>query len=104
MTCSAFRIPQPQRLSVAVLVALCALAPAAFADTAADPTTLDKVVVKGERAEGYSVRRTSAGTRFDLAPREIPQSVSIISHQRIEDQKLDDIIDVLANTTGVISI
>ncbi|KOQ62963.1 ferric-rhodotorulic acid transporter [Stenotrophomonas maltophilia] len=103
MTCSAFRIPQPQRLSVAVLVALCALAPAAFADTAADPTTLDKVMVKGERAEGYSVRRTSAGTRFDLAPREIPQSVSIISHQRIEDQKLDDIIDVLANTTGVTS-
>lgn len=103
MTCSTFRIPQPQRLSVAVLVALCALAPAAFADTAADPTTLDKVVVKGERAEGYSVRRTSAGTRFDLAPREIPQSVSIISHQCIEDQKLDDIIDVLANTTGVTS-
>ncbi len=105
MTRSVFRTPQPQRLSVAVLVALCALAPApaAFADTAADPTTLDKVVVKGERAEGYSVRRTSAGTRFDLAPREIPQSLSIISHQRIEDQNLDDIIDVLANTTGVTS-
>lgn len=103
MTRSVFRTPQPQRLSVAVLVALCALAPAASADTAADPTTLDKVVVKGERAEGYSVRRTSAGTRFDLAPREIPQSLSIISHQRIEDQNLDDIIDVLANTTGVTS-
>ncbi|HDS1216581.1 MULTISPECIES: ferric-rhodotorulic acid/ferric-coprogen receptor FhuE [Stenotrophomonas] len=103
MNRSALRIPQPQRLSVAVLVALCVVAPAAFADTAADPTTLDKVVVKGERAEGYSVRRTSAGTRFDLAPREIPQSVSIISHQRIEDQNLDDIIDVLANTTGVTS-
>ncbi|MGG6345291.1 ferric-rhodotorulic acid/ferric-coprogen receptor FhuE [Stenotrophomonas indicatrix] len=94
----------PHRLSAAVLSALClAAAPAAFAETVADPTTLDKVVVKGERAEGYSVRRTSAGTRFDLAPREIPQSVSIISHQRIEDQKLDDIIDVLANTTGVTS-
>ncbi|KRG49547.1 ferric-rhodotorulic acid/ferric-coprogen receptor FhuE [Stenotrophomonas beteli] len=103
MTAPTFRTPQPQRLSVAVLVALCALAPAAFAETAADPTTLDKVVVKGERAEGYSVRRTSAGTRFDLAPREIPQSVSIISHQRIEDQNLDDIIDVLANTTGITS-
>ncbi|WP_329843510.1 ferric-rhodotorulic acid/ferric-coprogen receptor FhuE [Stenotrophomonas hibiscicola] len=103
MTRSAFRTPQPQRLSVAVLAVLCAVAPAAFADTAADPTTLDKVVVKGERAEGYSVRRTSAGTRFDLAPREIPQSLSIISHQRIEDQNLDDIIDVLANTTGVTS-
>ncbi|MDQ7311932.1 ferric-rhodotorulic acid/ferric-coprogen receptor FhuE [Stenotrophomonas sp. Sm10] len=103
MTRSAFRTPQPQRLSVAVLAVLCAVAPAAFADTAADPTTLDKVVVKGERAEGYSVRRTSAGTRFDLAPREIPQSLSIISYQRIEDQNLDDIIDVLANTTGVTS-
>ena len=103
MTAPTFRTPQPQRLSVAVLVALCALAPVAFAETAADPTTLDKVVVKGERAEGYSVRRTSAGTRFDLAPREIPQSVSIISHQRIEDQNLDDIIDVLGNTTGVTS-
>lgn len=94
----------PHRLSAAVLSALClAAAPAAFAETAADPTTLDKVVVKGERAEGYSVRKTSAGTRFDLAPREIPQSVSIISHQRIEDQNLDDIIDVLGNTTGVSS-
>ncbi|WP_367380340.1 ferric-rhodotorulic acid/ferric-coprogen receptor FhuE [Stenotrophomonas cyclobalanopsidis] len=98
------RLPQPRRLSAAVLFALClATVPAAFAETAADPTTLDKVVVKGERAEGYSVRRTSAGTRFDLAPREIPQSVSIISHQRIEDQNLDDIIDVLGNTTGVSS-
>ncbi|HHA2687087.1 TPA: ferric-rhodotorulic acid/ferric-coprogen receptor FhuE [Stenotrophomonas maltophilia] len=103
MTRSVFRTPQPQRLSVAVLAVLCAVAPAAFAETAADPTNLDKVVVKGERAEGYSVRRTSAGTRFDLAPRQIPQSISIISHQRIEDQNLDDIIDVLANTTGVTS-
>ncbi|WP_340570307.1 ferric-rhodotorulic acid/ferric-coprogen receptor FhuE [Stenotrophomonas sp. G106K1] len=100
----AFPPLQPHRLSAAVFAALCvAAAPAAFAENAADPTTLDKVVVKGERAEGYSVRRTSAGTRFDLAPREIPQSVSIISHQRIEDQQLDDIIDVLGNTTGVTS-
>ncbi len=93
------------RLPQALLIALATLAAApAFAqDTGADATTLDKIVVKGERAEGYSVRRTSAGTRFDLAPREIPQSVSIISHQRIEDQNLDDIIDVLANTTGVSS-
>ena len=98
---SMHRRPLPQ----ALMVALCALAvaPAFAQDVIPDTTTLDKIVVKGERAEGYSVRRTSAGTRFDLAPREIPQSVSIISHQRIEDQNLDDIIDVLANTTGVSS-
>lgn len=86
------------------LAALPALAQSTMtSQAAASATTLDGIVVKGERAEGYSVRRTSAGTRFDLAPREIPQSVSIISHQRIEDQNLDDIIDVLANTTGVSS-
>ena len=98
-----------RRLPQALMVALCSLAAtAAFAQDTDTPdgraaTTLDGIVVKGERAEGYSVRRTSAGTRFDLAPREIPQSISIISHQRIEDQNLDDIIDVLANTTGVSS-
>ena len=108
MTRSSVVLPRllPQaRLTQALLAALCALgaAPAFAQDAPADATTLDKVVVKGERAEGYSVRKTSAGTRFDLAPREIPQSVSIISHQRIEDQNLDDILDVLANTTGVSS-
>jgi len=94
-----------RHLSQAVLTVLAAgvMFPVFAQDASTQATTLDKVVVKGERAEGYSVRRTSAGTRFNLAPREIPQSVSIISHQRIEDQNLDDIIDVLANTTGVTS-
>ncbi|HBK47050.1 MAG TPA: ferric-rhodotorulic acid/ferric-coprogen receptor FhuE [Xanthomonadaceae bacterium] len=95
-------LPRRSALAAACLIATL---PAFAAEPAADGdvATLDKLVVKGERAEGYSVRKTSAGTRFELAPREIPQSVSIISHQRIEDQGLDDIIDVLANTTGVSS-
>jgi len=98
------RFPRRSSLAMACLLAsVPAFAADAAADTApdSDVTTLDKVSVKGERAEGYSVRKTTAGTRFELAPREIPQSVSIISHQRIEDQGLDDIIDVLENTTGV---
>ncbi|WP_394686600.1 ferric-rhodotorulic acid/ferric-coprogen receptor FhuE [uncultured Xanthomonas sp.] len=105
------RFPRRSALAAACLLAAMpafAATPAASAadsaeDTERDVTTLDKISVKGERAEGYSVRKTSAGTRFELAPREIPQSVSIISHQRIEDQGLDDIIDVLENTTGVSS-
>lgn len=103
------RPPTLHRLPQALLAVLCTMAAASASAQdmpgagSASTTTLDGIVVKGERAEGYSVRRTSAGTRFDLAPREIPQSVSIISHQRIEDQSLDDIIDVLGNTTGVTS-
>lgn len=102
-----------QRLPQALLAAMCVVTalPGWAADetpaadqTKSDVTTLDSLQVKGERAEGYSVRKTTAGTRFNLSAREIPQSVSIISHQRIEDQGLDDIIDVLENTTGVSNV
>lgn len=99
-----------RRLPRALLAAMCvavtlpawaADAPPADEQAKTEVTTLDGLQIKGERAEGYSIRKTSAGTRFNLSAREIPQSVSIISHQRIEDQGLDDIIDVLENTTGI---
>ncbi|MCD7097988.1 ferric-rhodotorulic acid/ferric-coprogen receptor FhuE [Stenotrophomonas sp. MMGLT7] len=96
--------PPRGALPGALFAALLAMAMPGHAQEAAaagDVATLDRLYVKGERAEGYSVRKTTAGTRFNLSAREIPQSVSIISHQRIEDQGLDDIIDVLSNTTGV---
>ncbi|SEL70825.1 outer-membrane receptor for ferric coprogen and ferric-rhodotorulic acid [Pseudoxanthomonas sp. GM95] len=107
---SAVCLQRRRLLSSALFASLCVLAaaPALAADETpapdqdkADVTTLDSLQVKGERAEGYSIRKTNAGTRFNLSAREIPQSVSIISHQRIEDQGLDDIIDVLENTTGI---
>ncbi|KAG1081429.1 hypothetical protein G6F40_015498 [Rhizopus arrhizus] len=60
--------------------------------------TLDTVQVPAPIAT-----ESGSATKTDTPLREIPQSISIISHQRIEDQKLDDIIDVLANTTGVTS-
>lgn len=104
--------PHPSRraaLPCALLAALCmqAAAPARADDAAASGdavTTLDRLNVKGERAKGYTVEKTSAGTRLELAPREIPQSVSVITAERIEDQNLQDIGQVLAATTGVTSI
>lgn len=53
--------------------------------------------------QDYSVKVTSAGTKMTLTPRDIPQSVSVISQQRIEDQGLQTIGEVMANTTGVSS-
>ncbi|ALM54842.1 ferric-rhodotorulic acid transporter [Halomonas huangheensis] len=50
---------------------------------------------------GYTRRSTSAGTRLELSPREVPQSISTITQQRIQDQNLETIEDVLANTTGI---
>ena len=40
-------------------------------------------------------------TKMLLVPRDIPQSVSVISQQRMQDQQLTTIEDVLENTTGV---
>ncbi|MEI7366220.1 ferric-rhodotorulic acid/ferric-coprogen receptor FhuE [Pectobacterium sp. 1950-15] len=53
--------------------------------------------------QDYSVKVTNAGTKMTLTPRDIPQSVSVISQQRIEDQNLETIGGVMANTTGVSS-
>ena len=62
----------------------------AASDDATDTSTSD-----------YSVPITSVGTKMLLIARDIPQSVSIISKQRIQDQQLQSLGEVLNNTTGV---
>jgi Outer membrane receptor for ferric coprogen and ferric-rhodotorulic acid len=51
--------------------------------------------------QDYSVKTTTTGTKLLLVQRDIPQSVSVISQQRMQDQKLNTIGQVLDNTTGV---
>lgn len=63
-------------------------------DAAADSGTPDE-------SQDYSVKTTTSGTKMLLVPRDIPQSVSVISQQRMQDQQLTTIEDVLENTTGV---
>lgn len=53
------------------------------------------------QAQDYSVKTTTTGTKLLLVPRDIPQSVSVISQQRMQDQNLQTIGDVLDNTTGI---
>lgn len=94
------------------LLAVCiafALTPAASFAASAD--TDDTVVVKGStpqtadittsQDQDYSVKTTTTGTKLLLVPRDIPQSVSVISQQRMQDQNLNSIGQVLTNTTGV---
>lgn len=91
----------------ALFAALCTMtagqalaeAPAAEAAADAEVTTLDGVNVTGER--GYTVEKTTAGTRMNLSLREIPQSVTVITRDRMDDQNLQSITDVLNNVTGI---
>tara|TARA_R110002012_G_scaffold190935_1_gene358586 strand:- start:5070 stop:7241 length:2172 start_codon:yes stop_codon:yes gene_type:complete len=50
---------------------------------------------------GYTRRSTSAGTGLTLTQKELPQAISIVTEQRIQDQNLDSIEEVLSNTTGI---
>ncbi|KPY30096.1 hypothetical protein ALO52_200108 [Pseudomonas syringae pv. primulae] len=49
----------------------------------------------------YTTGRTTAATRLPLTLRETPQSVSVVTRQRMDDQKLDSVQGVLENTTGI---
>lgn len=73
--------------------------------TASDDTeSLETVTVTGENLYenvGYTRHSTGAATRFDLSPKAIPQALSLITEQRIQDQNLQTVEDVLANTTGI---
>ena len=59
---------------------------------------MEEIVVTGS----YITRdRIDTATGLGLATRETPQSVSVITAQRILDQNLDTILDVIVNATGV---
>jgi len=76
---------------------------------AADKTE-DTIIVEGSadnssdtQAQDYSVKATTAGTKMQMVQRDIPQSVSIINEQRMQDQQLQTLGDVMNNTIGITS-
>ncbi|WP_105602905.1 ferric-rhodotorulic acid/ferric-coprogen receptor FhuE [Cronobacter sakazakii] len=92
----------PSLLALSIASALAA--PAAYAAPAASDTiVVDAAADSGtpDESQDYSVKTTTSGTKMLLVPRDIPQSVSVISQQRMQDQQLTTIEDVLENTTGV---
>ncbi|GKW12363.1 ferric-rhodotorulic acid/ferric-coprogen receptor FhuE [Pectobacterium carotovorum subsp. carotovorum] len=101
---------KPFGVSLLALLISASFLPAQAA-TEEKPTSGDTLVVSANAnanaevsdPQDYSVKVTNAGTKMTLTPRDIPQSVSVISKQRIEDQNLQTIGEVMANTTGVSS-
>ncbi|WP_230492794.1 ferric-rhodotorulic acid/ferric-coprogen receptor FhuE [Martelella alba] len=54
-----------------------------------------------QTSKDYSVPVTSAATKMPLVLRDIPQSVTIVSSERMQDQVLESVGDVLSQTTGI---
>lgn len=103
----------PQRVLAAALSCLFAsvtVAPALAqggggtpAATAPGTATLPAVTVTDHRADGYAVEDTSSATKLRLSPRETPQSLTVVTRERMDNQNSTHLRDVLDNTPGVYS-
>jgi outer membrane receptor for ferric coprogen and ferric-rhodotorulic acid len=58
---------------------------------------VDEVIVRGQ----YTTRKLDTATGLGLSLQDTPQSVSIITAQRLEDQNLRSLTDVVQNVVGI---
>ncbi|MES2531987.1 MAG: TonB-dependent siderophore receptor [Pseudomonadota bacterium] len=81
----------------------------ARADGMSSATTLEEVRVTAEAdrsntSEGtgsYAARASSTATGLNLSLRETPQSISVVTRQRMDDEAIESVADVLQRSTGV---
>ena len=96
----------PFSLSLIALAMNALFSPATYA---AENATEQEIVVNGEVSDStdthqdYAVTTTRAGTKMLMTPRDVPQSVSVVTQQRIQDQDLQAVESVLTNATGISS-
>ncbi len=65
-----------------------------------EAATLRGVVVTGKK-DGYAVEVTDSAAKLPLSLRQTPQSVTVITAERIQDFGLSSIANVLEQTTGI---
>lgn len=105
-----------RRLPLGLAVAVAWGAVPVRAQTAAPPAsaasaavaTLPAVTVKAatpqattEGSGSYTTESTATATGLSLSVRDTPQSVSVVTRQRIDDQAMTSVADALRNTIGV---
>lgn len=66
-----------------------------------DAVELDTVEVVGARPTDYRPGLSSTSTGLSLTSRQTPQSVTVVTQQRIEDERMQTVTDVVNRTTGV---
>lgn len=100
---------QPRLLARAVWAACAGLPLLATAQST--PSTLPAVTVKAEADQSGTSEGTGSytstgpvntATRLPLTLRETPQSVSVITRQRMDDQGLTQLADVITQTPGLV--
>ncbi len=85
------------------LLASTALVGHAFAEEAgaeAESDTVEGLTVTGAK-DGYKPKSSSSSAKLSLSLKETPQSITVITRQRIEDFNMLSIANVLEQTTGI---
>jgi len=101
---SASPLSRPSLLTLALVAALAGPALPAFAEAGPnEATTLDtvKVTADGEIPNSYTVKQASTATKLNLSLRHTPQSVTVLTRQRLDDMGLYALSDVMGQVTGV---
>ncbi|CAM3748874.1 Ferric-pseudobactin BN7/BN8 receptor [Pseudomonas reidholzensis] len=83
----------------------------AQADASASALTLGSTTISGqgladvsEGTHSYATGRSSTATKLPMTLRETPQSVTVVTRQRMDDQNLKNLDDVMNNATGVMVV
>ena len=63
--------------------------------------TANRRSLRSDSSNSYTVSAMRSTTGLVLSPREIPQSVSVITKKQIEDQGITDLEGALQNATGI---
>ncbi len=88
--------------ALAGTAALAAPSPAAeSADLRRTATALDAIEVSAAPLPQYQGKRSRTATRTETALRDVPQSISVITHDALRDQNMTSVADVVRYVPGV---
>jgi len=88
-----------------LMLAMSVLLPSfAYAESTNQTTQLPTISIKAESGkpkDAYTSETTSTALPLDLKLKEIPQAISVVTQQRIQDQGLTTLVEVAENVTGL---
>lgn len=54
-----------------------------------------------EKTQAYTVKNSTGGNRLDIAIKETPQTINVVTRQQLDDYQLTNLREVLSNTPGI---
>ncbi|WP_246194878.1 TonB-dependent siderophore receptor [Pseudidiomarina piscicola] len=85
---------------VAIAVSI-ALAPAAFAAELQTTEAMERLEIRGEQQSGYLANEQQSASKLDLSVKETPQTVTVITAEKLKDFALNDLNSALESSATI---